>query len=550
MDNSENENKQKKVKNSLVLSGLVGTAGLFIAKLLGLLYSIPLSSILGSDALMSYYGTSYLIYSYVLNVFTAGVPFAISAIVAKYTILDDNKSLVALKKMSITLLTITGFIGMALLILLSGTIAYAIVPDQDSSIMATSLQILSLAIFLVPILSAFRGFWQGRKEMEEYAFTQVFEQLIRVGFLLSVAYLIVYVLHMDRTYALYAAVLSTSVAALAALIQIYFFDRKHFKEIKNAADKQEVIKVQNKELFHELILLAIPYLLSAIIGYITQIYDSILLPIGLRMHGYNTDDINVIISAINYVGAKLTSIPEILSPGFIAALIPHITEAMTQKNHERVSRIITECIGIVVFIGSAISLCIGIYSTDIYHMLFYTSDINLASNVIKWIAIDGFMGTICPVTSMIGIAMGYKRKVLRNQLMDAVIKGVTMIPLIYWIGFPGAIISSFLGNIYTFSANTYVIHKEYNIDFSSIFKTIGKMCAALAAMILTSFLLRWIGLDGATGPKLAAFFKFILNALLTLGVYIGVSEALKIPNELFHRNFHEVIMSRIKHKKS
>jgi O-antigen/teichoic acid export membrane protein len=367
MDNSENINKQKKVKNSLVLSGLVGTAGLFIAKLLGLLYSIPLSSILGSDALMSYYGTSYLIYSYVLNVFTAGVPFAISAIVAKYTILDDNKSLVALKKMSITLLTVTGFIGMALLILLSGSIAYAIVPNQDSSIMATSLQILSLAIFLVPILSAFRGFWQGRKEMEEYAFTQVFEQLIRVGFLLSVAYLIVYVLHMDRTYALYAAVLSTSVAAFAALIQIYFFDRKHFKEIKSAADRQEVIKVQNKELFHELILLAIPYLLSAIIGYITQIYDSILLPIGLRMHGYSTDDINVIISAINYVGAKLTSIPEILSPGFIAALIPHITEAMTQKNHERVSRIITECIGIVVFIGSAISLCIRcLFHRDIY----------------------------------------------------------------------------------------------------------------------------------------------------------------------------------------
>lgn len=548
MDNNETDNKKKKVKNSLVLSGLVGTAGLFIAKLLGLLYSIPLSSILGSDALMNYYGTSYLIYSYVLNVFTAGVPFAISAIVAKYTILDDNKSLVAVKKISLMLMTITGFAGMAILALLSGAIAYAIVPNQDSSIMAACLQILSLAIFLVPVLSSFRGFWQGRKEMEEYAFTQVFEQLIRVGFLLSVAYLVVYVLHMERKYALYAAVLSTSVSAFAALVQIYFFDRKNFKEIKSAADLQTEVKVANKQLFHELIILAIPYLLSAMIGYVTQIYDSILLPIGLRMHGYSTDDINVIVSAVNYVGAKLTSIPEILAPGFITALIPHITEAITQKNKERVSKIVTECIGIVIFIAAATTLCIAVYSRDIFHILFYTSNIDLASNVVKWIAIDGFMGTICPVSSMIGIAMGLKKKVLRNQVIDAIIKGTMMIPLIMLLGYPGAIISSMPGYIFVFCANLYAIHKEYQIDFSTIFKTVGKMVVALAALVLVSYGLRFIGLDGATGPKLIALLKFMINAIVSLLVYIGVAELFHIPNDLFHRNFHEVVLSKIKHK--
>ena len=63
---NKNSNSEA-VKKSLVLSGLVGTAGLFIAKLLGLVYSIPLSTILGSDAYMSYYGTAYRIYSYILN---------------------------------------------------------------------------------------------------------------------------------------------------------------------------------------------------------------------------------------------------------------------------------------------------------------------------------------------------------------------------------------------------------------------------------------------------------------------------------------------------
>ena len=112
-DENKKQQMDHEIKNSLVLSGLVGTAGLFVAKLLGLLYSIPLSSILGSDALMSYYGTSYQIYSYVLNVFTAGVPFAISTIVAKYTVLNDNHSLRIVKKVSMSLMQIMqGPLGM------------------------------------------------------------------------------------------------------------------------------------------------------------------------------------------------------------------------------------------------------------------------------------------------------------------------------------------------------------------------------------------------------------------------------------------------------
>ena len=89
--------------------------------------------------------------------------------------------------------------------------------------MARSLQILSLAIFFVPVLSALRGFYQGRKEMEQYAFSQAFEQVFRVGFLLSISCLFVYVLELERKWALYVSVLSTSVAAIAAIAQFFGF---------------------------------------------------------------------------------------------------------------------------------------------------------------------------------------------------------------------------------------------------------------------------------------------------------------------------------------
>ena len=75
------EERSSRIKKSVVLSGLVGTGGLFVAKLLGLVYSIPLSSILASDAYMGYYGNAYRIYNYILNICTAGFPLAVATVV-------------------------------------------------------------------------------------------------------------------------------------------------------------------------------------------------------------------------------------------------------------------------------------------------------------------------------------------------------------------------------------------------------------------------------------------------------------------------------------
>jgi hypothetical protein len=54
-------------------------------------------------------------------------------------------------------------------------------------------------------------------------------------------------------------------------------------------------------------------------------------------------------------------------------------------------------------------------------MLFYTSNIDLASNVMSnGLPLMAFMGTICPVIQYDWHCHGTdKRKVLRNQLMDA-----------------------------------------------------------------------------------------------------------------------------------
>lgn len=533
------------VKNSIVFSGLIGTAGLFIAKVLGLFYSVPLSSILSSDELMSYYGTAYQLYSYILNVFTAGIPFAISTIVAKYAVLDDYKALLKIRKLSRTFLSFMGILGMLLLVLLSGPIAKLAADGEGVAILTNALRILSIAILLVPVLSAYRGFWEGRKEMTEYAFSQSFEQIFRVAFLLTMAYLIVYVWDMERVYALYAAVASTSVAAFAGIVQIYAFDRKNLIPIKQEAKKQTMRSARNKALFKEIVILSIPYFLTAVMGYSDSIYNSVLLPLGLRLHGYSSADLSVILSATNYVGIKLCSIPQVLSPGFTAALIPLITEAITNNDKKRASRSVTECIGIVLFIGSFLSAIIAIYAKDFYNVLFYTENIDLASDVVRWMAIEGFLGTIAPVVSSLMIALGLKRSSLKRLFVNMVIKGVLIVPFIYLFGYVGAVISTIISYCYLIFFNLKQIDAKFNIYLKQLAVNSLKIVICLVACSAAAYALKLIGIDGSEGGRMIALCKLCINGIVCMITYFAAAELLKIPQSLFHKDILSVVKSKL-----
>lgn len=133
---SKEETRRKlnsSVKKSVVVSGLVGTAGFFIAKAIGLIYAIPFASILGSDALMNYYGTAYRIYSYILNIFTAGFPFAIATMVSAYIAKGNNRVAVQVKRLALLFMTLIGFLGMIIMMALSAVFA-RIVTDVDEGI--------------------------------------------------------------------------------------------------------------------------------------------------------------------------------------------------------------------------------------------------------------------------------------------------------------------------------------------------------------------------------------------------------------------------------
>lgn len=525
--------ESSRVKKSIILSGLVGTGGMFVAKLIGIIYAIPFSSILGSDAYMGIYGQAYNIYSYVLSVFTAGFPFAIATLVARYTVLKDAKAVLLIRKCSIGMLAVLGFFGMLMMFAFSGVLAPLMVA-QSVEVMSVSLKILSLAVFLVPVLSAFRGFYQGRKEMEQYAFSQAFEQVFRVGFLLSISCLFVYIIGLERKWALYVSVLSTSVAAIAGILQFIHFDKKKIKGIKAQAKIQSETTHSSKALLKEMCILAVPYMISAIFGYSQQIFNAVLLPTGLHLHQYDEATISTIISAANYVGVKITAIPMILAPGFTAAIIPHITEALTKKDWKRTKKNIIDCLNVVLCIGIPISFCIFLYAQPINYTLFYTENLSMSSYVLAWMAFEGFLGTVGPVTTNLMMALGLKKTSLKRIMIATLIKGCLIVPLTMIFGFAGSVLSSLIGDGYMILFNLREVQKIYQVNFKKTGIILIRTGAVVLVMWIVCSLLNAIGFTGSEGSKLIAFLLMCFNGLITLVAGLAAACLLRLPQAVFH----------------
>lgn len=536
MTQKTNAKKTSAAKKSIIAGGLIGTGGFFIAKAIGLIYSIPFSSILGSDAYMSYYGSAYRIYSYILNVFTAGAPMAIATMVAKYTTRKNYRTVLEVRRMSTLCMGLLGFLGMAVMLALSGVLGSAMSEGtaEGAAIMMKVLSLLSIAIFLVPILSAYRGFIQGCKEMEEYAYSQAYEQIFRVAFLLGVSCLLVYGFKLSSVYALYAAVLSTSVAAIAGIIQIVRFSKGTEKQLAREGKTQTMRTVPLKPLFREFVLLCVPYLLYAVLGYASDVFDVILLPLGLKFSHFTVDQIQIMTSAVNYVGIKLTAIPMILSPGFVAAIIPHITASLEQNDYRKVRKDMFDCINIVLFIGLLLSFCIFLYAKPLFYTLYYTSDLELAASCIRWIAIEGFFGTITPVISSMMMAVHMRKQLLTQMGIAMLVKAIIMVPMVMWWGVGGAVLSTVITYGWIIFYSISVMHQRFGLNFKKMIRLLIKNVICLALMALVAWGLTRLGLGSVSHGRLMCLLTMIVNGLISVIVYLAAAFFLHLPQNIFH----------------
>ncbi len=569
-------NSDKRQKQTIIAGGLISTAGIFFAKFLGLFYAVPFNSILGGGANIAIYGVAYNIYNYVLNICLAGVPFAIATMVAKYVSKEDYRTALMVKKLSTTFMLAFGAAAMLFMILCAAPFAKMLLPkgamgagDQSMmdniTIMRNVLMIIAIAVFFVPILSSIRGFYQGLKDMEIYALSQVLEQIARVVFLLVSSAIAVYLLGMDRTWAVYFGAFSTSIAAILAIIHIHFYDRKQMKEIKALADAQAAsANLDRKDLFRELIFISIPYLFMAIFGYSDSIINSFLLKGGMEAyymgHGGGSAtglselasaELTIIIGSINYAIVKLMSIPMVLAPGFSSAILPHITSALVRKDYKLVQKNICECLETVLYIGLPVCFCLFVYAKPIYAILFppagypenalpaaqLISDeqaLDLCAQVLRWFSIEALLSTLGPIFSSLMMAVELRKLNIRNLAIAVGLKFCITYPLLAYFGYPGLIFSSLISMSLLFWLDGYALSRRFHIQWKKTFRRVVVMVGGLVLIMIVAQCAQAIGLQGYGSGRLMGMIQLGISGILAMIAYYAFTYYFRLPQMILH----------------
>ena len=160
---------------------LLGGAGIIMlatlgAKVLGALYRIPLTNMLGAEG-MGVYQSVYPVYALILSVSGGAVPMAISVLVASYSAAGESARGVRLTLGALAAMLTTGAALTAALMLLNGAAARLQgTPEAETGYLA-----IAPSIFFVSGIAVLKGYFQGKNNMNPTALSQITEALGRRG---------------------------------------------------------------------------------------------------------------------------------------------------------------------------------------------------------------------------------------------------------------------------------------------------------------------------------------------------------------------------------
>ncbi|NBI30814.1 putative polysaccharide biosynthesis protein [Chengkuizengella marina] len=413
------------MSRSTLLRGvtLLGAAAI-ISKLLGTLQKIPMQNI-GGDEAFGIYSAVFPIYTLIIFLATAGFPVAISKFVSESLERKDKAEAVQILKVSCIILFLSGLFFFLLLFFGAPFIAKAI----DNMHTVKAIQSISIALLFVPLMSAIRGYFQGKQNMLPTAISLITEQTIRV-----VIMIVLLLFLTSRGYSsewiAAGATFGSPVGALAGLmvIMVIWTMEKNNLQIDDAKFKSgfssSVLHISKK-----LIRYAIPVCLGAIVVPILGIVDSFTLPRLIRVfHGL--DESQAIEQFGIYArGLTLVQLVSMIFSSISVALVPLMAQFKLQgqldkiKIHTELSIRFTWLIGVAASFG--LFFCIKPISIMLFENELGTLSASILSftivfSVLNIISTSILQGLGSPVIPAINLLIAAVVKVLLNVLFVAV----------------------------------------------------------------------------------------------------------------------------------
>lgn len=403
--------EQSTTKGFAVLS-----AASIMVKLLSLLYVPFLTAIITQEG-YGVYNSSYTIFVFVYVITNSGIPIAISKFVSELIAQENYRDAVKAFKIARAMLLILGLIMSLLMILLAAPMARI----THSSRAYLSLVALSPTILITSVVSAYRGYFQGRGNMTPTAVSQVGEQVFNTIFSLIFAALLI---RKSIEAGVAGATIGTTLGALFACIYLIlkYEKNKRFK-IPKQNSIERVQRLSNKSIARRLISYGMPITLSVGLQNAGNLVDVGNIKGRLISAGFNKHITDAKFGTLGQFNT-LINVPITLISSLCASVLPSISGAVAVNDKKRLQDkigyalklsfmiSIPAAVGLTVLGGPVFSVLFGKSAEEGELLLRYGSVVVVLMSVVQIqttilqgvgklyiVTISMMLGIICKITA-------------------------------------------------------------------------------------------------------------------------------------------------------
>ncbi len=516
------------------LSGVsVLTLSALVVKVIGLVYRIPLLRYLGTEG-MGYFNTAYELYALLCVLSTAGLPVAMSLLIAGYEAAGRPGE--ARRVFSVALLFLTG-IGLAGTLLLY-TLALPLAEWLGNPGAAPSVRAIAPTVFLICLSAAARGYFQGFSNMTPTALSQVIEAggKLLLGLLFAARAVVAGAsLPIVSAWAVMGLTVGTGVSALYLLLHRTLHARavaqKRLPAPPIAAERRVPADLPDptaplpaRAILRALAATAIPVTVGAGVISLTKCIDLAMILHRLQAVGYTVAEANALYGCYSTLTVPIFNILPSLTASVALSAAPALTAARERgaRGEGEARRVATTSVSLILAVSIPAALGLAVFAKDILALLFGSQPTAVAEAT-PWLSLLGLsVPAACLVTltgSMLQAA-GKPAYPIRAMLCGVAAKTAlcyVLLGLPGW-GLLGAPLSSLVCDTVIVAVNLGGIARH-----APAMLPLPRVCAALFAAptllsILAVGLVRlWRDLIGATAPTPLAAVGTVLAVVCLYG---------------------------------
>ena len=313
--------KYRLFQNSLISGTLLLTGTGVASRFIGFYYKIFLSRTIGAEGL-GIYQLVFPVFALFLSVSAAGIQTSISRFTAGCARDRQAKGyLTAGLSLSVTL----ALMGMFIIRANADWFCHVMMEDVNG---AGLLHIMSLAIPLSAVHSCINGYYYGLKKAGIPAFSQLFEQFVRVS---GVWLMMQVAAKQGQTptpaHAVWGLVIGEVGATLFCLTAMLTSQPARQTAKRHAVTRYLPALRHLAGYYKNLLSLAIPLTANRLLGSIFTSLESLLIPLSLRAFGYTASDALSVYGILTGMVFSTIMFPAVLSNSLSVMLLPAISNA-------------------------------------------------------------------------------------------------------------------------------------------------------------------------------------------------------------------------------